>query len=220
LTRCRCGSSRLGPWSPSRRFEKRLWMKAAENVGVGPSPQPPLPRYSVRRLIQSRRTLLSLGKPLKAGRFLRTVRHSRDHMKAKSKRPTKQVSERRVRMRILCVSPPIPEDYGAAFGLQDNSTTKEWVIHAGEGQSNGDVHFECECRVRRGPVSGKPNFLGQFVHGGTSDRFLYLSRRPKDWHPGGPEVQRWVCLRRMKIRLGSITWPQIQQVIRNNGVWR
>ena len=92
------------------------------------------------------------------------------------------------------------------------------MIHAGKSQPNGDVQFECECRVRRNPASSKPNFLGSFVHGGTADRFLYLSWRPKDWRPGGPEVPRWIWLRRMKVRLGSITWTQIKQAVRDNVV--
>jgi hypothetical protein len=141
-------------------------------------------------------------------------------MKAKPKRPTKvgPEDEWRVRLRIICLSPPSPEEHGAAFGLQDNSSTKEWVVHPGKSQPNGDVHFECECRVRENRTNGKPNFLGPFVHGGTADRFLYLSWRPKDWRPGGPEVTRWVCLRRMKVRLGSITWAQIKQTVRDNSV--
>jgi hypothetical protein len=141
-------------------------------------------------------------------------------MKAKSKRPRKigQQVEQQIHLRILCISPPNPEDCGATFGIQDNSTTKEWVIHKGESLPKGDVQFECECRVSQNQASGKPNFLGPFVHGSTADRFLYLSWRPKDWRAGGPEVPRWVCLRRMKIRLGSITWPQIEQAIRDNGV--
>ena len=141
-------------------------------------------------------------------------------MKAKPKRPGKigQQVEQHVHLRIICISPPNPDDYGASFGIQDNSTTKEWVIHRGKILPNRNVRFECECRVRRNQASGKPNFLGPFVHGGTADRFLYLSWRPKDWRPGGSEVPRCVWLRRMKVRLGSITWPQIQQAIRDNGV--
>jgi hypothetical protein len=142
------------------------------------------------------------------------------YMKAKPKRPAQEAKpeEWRVRLRVVCLSPPKPEEHDAAFGMQDNSTTKEWIIHAGETQPNGNVLFQCECRVRRNPANGKPNFLGPFVHGGTADRFLYLSWRPKDWRPGGPEVPRWVCLRRMKVRLGSITWSQIREVVRNNSV--
>ena len=141
-------------------------------------------------------------------------------MKVKPKRPTPigQPVERRVRVRIICISPPNPEEYGATFGLQDNSTAKAWVIHPGINQPNGDVQFECECRVRRNQASRKPNFLGPFGHGGSADRFLYLSWRPKDWRPGGPEVPRSTWLRRMKIRLGSITWPQVEQAVGDNGV--
>ncbi len=123
-----------------------------------------------------------------------------------------------VRLRIICVSPPNPEVYAAAFGLQDDSTTKEWVIHPGKRQPNGDVQFECECRVRRNQASSRPNFLGPFVHGGMADRFLYLSWRPKDWRPGGSDVAPSIWLRRMKVRVGSITWPQIHQAVRNHGV--
>src|SRR3974390_1583567 len=61
-------------------------------------------------------------------------------------------------------------------------------------------------------------FWGPFAHGGTADRFLYLSWRPKNWRPDGPEVPRSTWLRRMKVRLGSITWSQIEQAIRDNGV--
>ena len=141
-------------------------------------------------------------------------------MKAKPKRPRKigQQVEQHIHLRILCISPPNHEDYGATFGIQDNSTTKEWVIHKGKRLSKGDVQFECECRVRQNRTSGKPNFLGPFAHGGTADRFLYLSWRPKDWRPEGPEVPCSTWLRRMKVRLGSITWPQIEKAIRENGV--
>ncbi|MGH7970753.1 MAG: DUF5990 family protein [Limisphaerales bacterium] len=141
-------------------------------------------------------------------------------MKAKRKRPTRTGREpdRRVRLRVICVSPPNPQDYDAVFGMQDNSTAKEWVLHPGKNQPNGDVHFECECRVRGNQAHSKPNFLGPFVHGGTGDRFLYLSWRPRDWRPGGAEVPRWVYLRRMKVRLGSVTWQQIKQAVGERGV--
>ena len=142
-------------------------------------------------------------------------------MEHKSKRPVK-VSENKpecyVRLRIICVSPPNPEDYGATLGLQDNSTTKEWVLHAGKHRPNGDVLFECKCRVRPKEAGRKPSFLGPFVHGPSADRFLYLSWRPKDWQPGGPEVPRSTWLRRMKVGLGSITWSQIERAVRGNSV--
>jgi hypothetical protein len=141
-------------------------------------------------------------------------------MKAKAKAPPKKerAEEVIVRLRVICIKPPRPENYGADFGMQDNSTTKEWVLNHGKNQPGGDVHFECECRVRKNPTNGKPNFLGSFVHGGTADRFLYLSWRPKDWRPGSPDVGNGVWLRRMKIRLGSIGWSQIRQSAGGKGV--
>src|SRR6266508_3869235 len=93
-------------------------------------------------------------------------------------------TEQRVRLRVICIAPPKPENHGAEFGLQNNSTTTDWVIHAGAAQPNGDIHFECECRIRPNPRTNEPSFLGPFVHGEAAKRFLYLSWRPKDWRPG------------------------------------
>lgn len=118
--------------------------------------------------------------------------------------------EQHVRLRVICILPPKPEQYEAEFGLQDNSTTRDWVIHPGKVQANGDIQFECECRVRRNPRTGEPNFLGLFVHGDATKRFLYLSWRPKGWRPGQPDsAATW--LRRMKVHLSSITWAQIAE---------
>jgi Family of unknown function (DUF5990) len=130
-------------------------------------------------------------------------------MSAKSKGPAAKAEEREqiVRLRVICILPPKPEEYGAEFGLQDNSTTQDWVIHPGKAQANGDIHFECECRVRRNARTGEPNFLGPFVQGEAAKRFIYLSWRPKGWRPGQPDSgATWV--RRMKVHLSSITWAQ------------
>ena len=89
-----------------------------------------------------------------------------------------------LRLRVICQKPPSPERFGAVFGLQDNSTTAEWVIHPGHPRPNGDVAFDCECRVRPHPRTGAPSFLGPFVHGDSVERFLYLSWRPSEWRPG------------------------------------
>jgi hypothetical protein len=141
-------------------------------------------------------------------------------MNTRFRRPTKATRQQewRVRLRIICLTPPAPQNLGAEFGLQDNSTTKQWVIHPGAIQSNGDVHFECECRVKPNAVNGNPNFFGPFVHGATADRFLYLSWRPKAWRPGGPEVPKGIWLRRMKVRLRSITWAQIRLATQKNHI--
>ncbi len=126
--------------------------------------------------------------------------------------------EQRIRLRVICQKPPPPQRYGAEFGLQDNSTTADWVIHAGQAHPNGDIRFECECRVRRHHRTGSPSFLGPFVHGGAAQRFLYLSWRPVGWRPGqlDPRCPAW--LRRIKVHLKPITWEQIEESLKRGGV--
>jgi len=125
--------------------------------------------------------------------------------------------EQSIRLRVICQKPPSPRQYGAEFGLQDNSSTSAWVLHAGRNQPNGDIHFECECRLRPHQRTGSPNFLGPFVHGTTEERFLYLSWRPFAWHPGQPEPAcTWV--RRIKVHLKSVTWEQIDETMKKGGV--
>jgi hypothetical protein len=127
-------------------------------------------------------------------------------------------AEQHLRLRVVCQRPPQPEQYGAEFGLQDNSSAAHWVIHAGRAFPNGDLHFECECRVRPQKTSGGPNFLGPFVQGTPSQRFLYLSWRPRHWRLGQPEPAGGTWFRRMKVHLKSITWEQIEEVKKLNGV--
>jgi len=126
-------------------------------------------------------------------------------------------TEQRVRLRVICQRPPSPRQYGAEFGLQDNSTTADWVLHAGLTQPNGDIHFECECRVRPHQSTGSPNFLGPFMHGTAAERFLYLSWRPLNWRPAQSETAG-VYVRRIKVHLKSITWEQIDESVKKDGI--
>lgn len=139
-------------------------------------------------------------------------------MRTKPKPSTKSAGrpEQSVRLRIICQSPPSPGPHGAVFGLQDNSTTAEWVVHPGRVVATRDLCFECDCRVRPHATTGSPNFLGPFVHGDASRRFLYLSWRPQGWRPGQPEPAGW--LRRIKVHLSSITWEQIEKSAADGGV--
>lgn len=127
-------------------------------------------------------------------------------------------SERMVRLRVICKAPPDPDQHGAIFGLQDNSTASHWDLHAGTRKSNGDFVFGCEVRVRPNARNTRPNFLGNFVHGKPDERFLYLSWRPRDWRPGQPEPPSSCWQRRMKIHLSTITWDQIEEATRSEGV--
>ena len=126
--------------------------------------------------------------------------------------------ENRVLIGVTCKAPPDPDRYGATFGLQDNSTTANWVLHSGKRKPNGDLHFECEVRVRPSARTGEPNFLGDFVHGPSEKRFLYLSWRPKDCRLSQPEPPSPCWQRRMKIHLSTITWELIEEAIRLGGV--
>lgn len=126
--------------------------------------------------------------------------------------------EQSIRLCVICQSPPPPQRYGAEFGLQDNSTTAEWVVQAGQAYPNGDIHFECECRIRPHQGAESPNFLGPFVHGNASKRFLYLSWRPRGWRPNQPDPPCPAWLRRIKVHLSSISWEQIEEAVRSGGV--
>lgn len=125
--------------------------------------------------------------------------------------PSVTASETRIRLRVICQQALPAPRYGAEFGLQDNSTTADWAIHAGQTQANGDVHFECECRIRPHHRTGSPRFLGPFVHGEVSKRFLYLSWRPVGWRPGQPDPPCPAWLRRIKVHLSLISWQQIEE---------
>ena len=145
---------------------------------------------------------------------------SRHCMASKLKQPNKTSArpEQTIRLRVICQRPPAPQRPGAEFGLQDNSSTADWVIHAGQTYPGGDVHFECGCRVRPHPRTGSPSFLGPFVHGDASRRFLYLSWRPAGWRPRQPDPPCPAWLRRIKVHLSSIRWEQIEESVRSGGV--
>jgi hypothetical protein len=139
-------------------------------------------------------------------------------MASTKKSARKAVAEHQVWLSIVCQRPPDPGTHGAEFGLQDNSTTKDWVIHSGQVQPTGDIHFDCACRVLTHQKTGAPNFLGTFVHGAPTERFLYLSWRPKGWKPGQAEASGPTWVRRMKIHLRTITWDQIRTASRGDRV--
>lgn len=126
--------------------------------------------------------------------------------------------ERLVRLRIICKAPPDPVQHAANFGLQDKSAAAHWKLQAGIRKGNGDFVFDCDARVRPILRTGKPNFLGDFVHGKPDERFLYLSWRPKDCRPVQPAMQFSSWTRRMKIHLSGITWQQIEEATQAGGV--
>lgn len=77
-------------------------------------------------------------------------------------------------------------------------------------QVPGDVDeavFLPEFTVEKG-VGGAPNFLGPFAQGTPADRFFYLS-----WGVRTPS-NGFEMFRRLKVRLGHLTWTQIQTASR------
>ena len=64
--------------------------------------------------------------------------------------------------------------------------------------------FVLDFRVGR-KKDGSPNFLGPFAQGPVDDRFFYIS-----WGLGAaPGKTR--MFRRLKVRLGHLTWPQLRR---------
>jgi hypothetical protein len=115
--------------------------------------------------------------------------------------------EQNVTLRVICVQPPDPESEGAEFGMQGDGS----ALTPGERLADGSFRFTCTLRVRPNPKNGQPNFLGAFAHGTPEARFLYLI-----WRVQQPDLSR--AGRRMKIHLASITWEQIEEALRANGV--
>jgi hypothetical protein len=98
-------------------------------------------------------------------------------------------------LRLICSDLP---SVAQTFGLQDKAQT----LQPGDPQADGSLIFNCAVAVRPRQGDAPPDFSGPHVHGPKGDRFLYLSLRGDDGN--------WV--RRIKIPLNLITWPQIGQV--------
>lgn len=110
-----------------------------------------------------------------------------------------------VHLRLICLNPPPLEVDGAPaeFGLQD----KDGNLLA--GRPRGDDALVFDVTVDALLDSNYPNFLGPYTHGTPLGRFLYLSYRR-----AGSDV--W--LKRIKIRLGSITKDQVDEALQRGGV--
>ena len=63
--------------------------------------------------------------------------------------------------------------------------------------------FDASFRVGR-KKDGSPNFLGPYAHGPVDDRFVYLS-----W--GVKSKAGFAMFRRLKLRLGHLSWRQIER---------
>ncbi len=93
------------------------------------------------------------------------------------------------------------------FGIQD----RERVVHAGQPQADGSLRYDVELTVGRSDKGGPLRFRGPFAQGKPDDPFLYLSWRCREVVPAP-----WIS--RKKIRLGMITWEQIEAAAETGGV--
>ena len=119
-------------------------------------------------------------------------------------------AEVEIPLRIVLRRPPV----GVRFALQRGDT------HAGkvaaleaiqDADGVGDLSFECTVRVRRQP-DGSLRFLGPFVHGPTTARFVYITVGKRASQPMSP----WD--RRAKIPLAGITPEMVAAVSADSGV--
>jgi hypothetical protein len=110
--------------------------------------------------------------------------------------------EHELRLRIVLEKPPA----GVDFGLQRGRGIDYETVQTERSEGN-DLRFEFVVRVRAGRGSAAPNFLGPFVQGPVSERFVYIDI-------GTYAGQSSTCWsRRLKIPLHEISWEQIEAAV-------
>ena len=109
-------------------------------------------------------------------------------------------------IRIVLVAPPAGIDYGIQHG--SGSTYETLFV---QQQTRGDVSFDFDVRVADTRKDGQPNFLGPFVQGPPTGRFIYVDVGTY----AGQKNTPWA--RRMKIPLGGITWALIKKARSKSG---
>lgn len=108
--------------------------------------------------------------------------------------------ETELTLRIVLEKPPA----GVDFGLQKGSGSNYETIQKQRSEAN-DLYFEFKARVKAGKDS-MPTFLGSFVQGPLSQRFIYIDIGTA----AGQTDTSWS--RRLKIPLIGITWGMINQL--------
>ena len=107
--------------------------------------------------------------------------------------------ERQLDLLIILEKPPAGIDYALQEGGGSNYKTVQTQRSTGR-----DLKFNFSVRVREGK-DGQPNFLGPFVQGPTSERFIYLDFGTY----AGKTNALWGG--RLKIPLRGITWEMIEK---------
>lgn len=109
-------------------------------------------------------------------------------------------TEKTIRFEITCIDLPgavFGEHHHLRLGIQENKMVVQDV-----SADTAQVTFCFAARVREHASSGRPNFLGSFVHGTPDRRFVYLN-----W--GERRDGEWLGLRRAKVHLDVIGWEQV-----------
>ena len=102
-------------------------------------------------------------------------------------------------LRIVLIAPPA----GVVYGIQ-RGRGSAYEVEFAQQPKRGDVTFEFAITAAESK-NGEPNFLGEFVHGPTGRRFIYVDvgqyakQHDTEW------------ARRMIIRLDDVTWPLINK---------
>ena len=107
--------------------------------------------------------------------------------------------EQELNLRIILISPPP----GIDFGLQKGGGNDYEIVQI-QRSNTGDLRFEFNVRVKEGK-EGEPNFLGPFVQGPTSGRFVYIDIGTY----AGQRDTPWS--RRLKVPLSGISWSAIKK---------
>lgn len=109
--------------------------------------------------------------------------------------------ERELPLRIVLEKPPRDIDFGLQKGRGNDYDTIQKQRFKGK-----DLSFEFTVGVKGDSKGGAPNFLGSFVQGPTSERFIYIDIGTY----AGQTGTGWS--RRLKVPLRGITWDMIDRV--------
>ena len=105
-----------------------------------------------------------------------------------------------VPIRIVLIDPP-PD---VLFGVQ-RGRGAAYEVESAQQRKRGDLCFDFSIVVSDSRTDGQPNFLGEFVQGPASRRFVYIDVGTY----AGQQGTHWS--RRIIIRLDGITWPLIRK---------
>lgn len=95
-----------------------------------------------------------------------------------------------IRLRVIVVDPPP----GVAFKMQRG----RYELLAPSHLEDGFISFDISLRLGTPLSDNRPNFLGEFAHGTSQDRFLYVNSGSR----AGETDSCWD--RRAKVKLSSI----------------